>query len=157
ALSHNYPAIDRALDGEYPPGSIFKPLTAIAALQEGLLNPYALEPCTAKYVAPEDRSHHVWHNWDPTVNQGMNLPTAIAYSCDTYFYGLGNSFYLLPSDRGQPEQRWARAFGFGRQTNVEVGPQAIGLLPTIRWKHRTFTHTTDACCWQVDRLWKPGD
>ena len=45
-LAHNYPALDRALDAEYPPGSIFKPLTAIAALQEGIVNPYALEPCT---------------------------------------------------------------------------------------------------------------
>jgi penicillin-binding protein 2 len=157
ALDHNYPALNRALDAEYPPGSIFKPLTAIAALQEGIVNPYALEPCTGTYTAPEDRSHHVWHNWDPTVNQGMTLPTAIAYSCDTYFYRLGNAFYLLPPDRGQPEQKWARAFGFGRQAPIEIGPQASGLLPTIGWKHRTFTRKTDPCCWQVDRLWKPGD
>ena len=156
-LAHNYPLLNRALDAEYPPGSIFKPLTAIAALQEGLLNPYALEPCTGKYVAPEDRSHHVWHNWDLTVNQGMTLPTAIAYSCDTYFYRLGNAFYLLPPDRGQPEQRWAAKFGFGEQAPIEIGPQASGLLPTIVYKHHRFTHKTDPCCWQVDRLWKPGD
>jgi penicillin-binding protein 2 len=156
-LAHNYPLLNRALDAEYPPGSIFKPLTAIAALQEGLLNPYALEPCTGKYVAPEDRSHHVWHNWDLTVNQGMTLPTAIAYSCDTYFYRLGNAFYLLPPDRGQPEQRWAAKFGFGRQTPLEIGPQASGLLPTIAYKHHRFTRKTDPCCWRVDRLWKPGD
>ena len=157
ALAHNYPALDRALDAQYPPGSTFKPLTAIAALQEGLLNPYALEPCTGKYVAPEDRSHHVWHNWDLTVNQGMTLPTAIAYSCDTYFYRLGNAFYLLPPDRGQPEQRWASKFGFGRQTPLEIGPEASGLLPTIAYKHHRFTRKTDPCCWRVDRLWKPGD
>lgn len=157
ALDHNYPALDRVLDAEYPPGSVFKPLTAIAALQEGIVSPYALEPCTGTYVAPEDRSHHVWHNWDPNVDQGMTLPTAIAYSCDTYFYRLGNSFYLLPPDRGQPEQKWARAFGFGRRAPIEIGPQASGLLPTIGWKRRTYTRKTDPCCWQVDRLWKPGD
>ena len=156
-LAHNYPAIDRALDTEYPPGSIFKPLTAIAALQEGILNPYALEPCTGTYIAPEDLSHHVWHNWDPNVDQGMNLQTAIAYSCDTYFYALGNKFYLLPPNRGQPEQKWARRFGFGQLTPIEIGPQASGLLPTIAWKHNTYTHVTDPCCWTVDRLWKPGD
>jgi penicillin-binding protein 2 len=157
ALAHNYPALNRALDAEYPPGSIFKPLTAIAALQEGIVSPSALLPCTGTYVAPEDRSHHVWHNWDPTVNQWMTLPTAIGYSCDTYFYRLGNDFYLLPPDRGQPIQRWARAFGFGRQAPIEIGPQASGLLPTIAWKHHTYTRKTDACCWRVDRLWKPGD
>jgi penicillin-binding protein 2 len=157
APSHNYPILDRALDVEYPPGSIFKPLTAIAALQEGIVNPAALEPCTGTYVAPEDTGHHVWHNWDPNVDQGMALPTAIAYSCDTYFYRLGNAFYLLPPDRGQPEQRWARAFGFGHISPIEIGPQRSGLLPTIGWKHRTFTRKTDPTNWQIDRLWKPGD
>ena len=156
ALDHNYPALNRAFDGQYPPGSTFKPLTAIAALQEGIVDPYALEPCTGTYVAPEDRSHHVWHNWDLNVNQWIPLPTALAISCDTYFYHLGNSFYLLPTERGQPEQRWATAFGFGRQTPI-VGRQASGLLPTISWKHHTFTRKSDPCCWRVDRLWKPGD
>ncbi len=157
ALQKNYPALDRALDAEYPPGSSFKPLTAIAAMQAGIVNPFALEPCTGTYVAPEDRSHHVWHNWDPNVHQGMTLPTALAYSCDTYFYRLGNNFYLLPPDRGQPEQRWARAFGFGSPSGIEFGPEASGLVPTIGWKHRTYTRKTDHCCWRVDRLWKPGD
>ncbi len=157
ALAHNYPILDRALDAEYPPGSIFKPLTAIAAIQEGIVNPAALEPCTGTYVAPEDASHHVWHNWDPNVDMGMALPTALAYSCDTYFYRLGNAFYLLPPSMGQPEQRWARAFGFGHQAPIEIGPQASGLLPTIGWRRRTFTRKTDPTNWQIDRLWKPGD
>ena len=156
ALDQNFPALNRAFDGEYPPGSTFKPLTAIAALQAGIVNPYALLPCTGTYVAPEDNSHRVWHNWDPNVDQGMSMTTAIAYSCDTYFYQLGNSFYLLPTKRGQPEQRWASLFGFGRQTPI-VGQQAAGLLPTIAWKHHHYTSKTDHCCWQVDRLWKPGD
>jgi penicillin-binding protein 2 len=156
AIDHNYPILNRVLDAEYPPGSIFKPLTAIAALQEGIVSPYALEPCTGTYVAPEDSGHHVWHNWDPTVNQGMNLTTAIAYSCDTYFYRLGNAFYLLPPDRGQPEQRWARKFGFGHRAPIEIGPQAKGLLPTIGWKHAYYTRKWDPN-WRIDRLWKPGD
>jgi penicillin-binding protein 2 len=157
ALDKNYPSLDRALDGTYPPGSTFKPLTAIAALEEHLIKPYAFYPCTGKYVAPEDLSHRVWHNWDPFVNQGMDLPTALAYSCDTYFYRAGNDLFLLPPDRGQPEQRWARSFGFGRQSGTDFGLEAPGLLPTIGWRHRTFTHRSDPCCWQVDRLWKPGD
>ena len=159
AIAHNIPLLNRALDGVYPPGSIFKPLTAIAALQEGIVTPDALVPCTGTYVAPEDTGHppRVWSNWDPNVDQGMNLTTALAYSCDTYFYELGNRFYLLPSDRGQPEQMWARKFGFGRQAPIEIGPQASGLVPTIGWKHRTYTRKTDPYGWQIDRLWKPGD
>jgi penicillin-binding protein 2 len=157
ALDKNYPSLDRALDGTFPPGSTFKPLTAIAALEEHLIKPYAFYPCTGTYVAPEDRSHRTWHNWDPNVSQGMDLPTALGYSCDTYFYRAGNSLFLLPPDRGQPEQRWARAFGFGREGGTDLGLEAPGLVPTIGWRHRTFTRATDPCCWQVDRLWKPGD
>jgi penicillin-binding protein 2 len=157
ALARNYPSLNRAVDGEYPPGSTFKPLTAIAALEEHLIKPYAFYPCTGTYVAPEDRSHRIWHNWDPNVDQGMDLPTALGYSCDTYFYRVGNAFYELPPDRGQPEQRWASAFGFGRASGTDMGYEQPGLLPTIGWKHRTFTRRSDPCCWQVDRLWKPGD
>ena len=157
ALDKNYPSLDRALTGTYPPGSTFKPVTAIAAMQEHLLNPYSLQPCTGVYYAPEDRAHHAFHNWDPFVNQGMDLPTALAYSCDTYFYAVGNSFYLLPPNRGQPLQKWAEAFGLGASPGFDVGPQSAGLLPTIAWQHATFTPQSDPCCWQVDRLWKPGN
>jgi penicillin-binding protein 2 len=156
-LARNYPALDRALDATYPPGSTFKPLTAIAALQEHLIKPNVLYPCTGTYTSPDDSSKHVFHNWDPFVYQGMNLPTALAYSCDTYFYRAGNAFYELPPDRGQPLQKWARKFGFGRTTGVDVGPEVPGLVPTIGWKHRTFTKGSNDPNWRIDRLWKPGD
>jgi penicillin-binding protein 2 len=157
AFNMNYPTLDRALDGTYPPGSAFKPLTAIAALQEHLIKPNLLYPCTGTYTAPEDSSHHVFHNWDPNVNEGMNLSTALAQSCDTYFYNIGNNFYLLPADRGQPLQRWARKFGFGGYTGIDVGPESQGLVPTIGWRHQMFTKASDPTNWRIDRLWKPGD
>jgi len=157
ALDKNYPSLDRALDVTYPPGSTFKPLTAIAALQEHLIKPYRFYPCTGTYQAPEDRSHRTWHNWDRFINQGMDLPTALAYSCDTYFYRAANAIYELGPSRGQPIQRWARAFGFGRTAGMGLGAQQPGLVPTIGWKRQTFTRASDPCCWQVDRLWKPGD
>jgi penicillin-binding protein 2 len=156
AFDLNYPSVDRAVDGTYPPGSTFKPLTAIAALQERLINPYKLYPCTGTYVSPQDNSHHVWHNWDRFVFEGMDLPTAIAQSCDTYFYRAGNKFYNLPAGRGQPIQKWARAFGFGRTSGSDLGPQATGLVPTISYLQHRFTKANDPN-WQVDQLWKPGD
>jgi penicillin-binding protein 2 len=157
AQKDNYPGLDRALEGQYPAGSVFKPVTALAALQEHVVAPYQTLPCTGSYTAPEDRSHQVFNNWDPYANQAMTLPTAIAASCDTYFYQLGNDFYLLPPDRGHPLQAWAARFGFGSPTGIDVGPEADGLLPTPEWRQQTFTKKTDRCCWQIDRLWKPGD
>ena len=156
ALARNYPSVDRAVDGTYPPGSTFKPLTAIAALEEHLIKPYAFYPCTGTYVAPQDSSHHVWHNWDRFVDQGMDLPTAIAQSCDTYFYRAADKFYALPPDRGQPLQKWARRFGFGQMSGSDLGPQSRGLVPTRDYLRHRFTKSNDTN-WKIDRLWKPGD
>jgi len=150
APEKNYPSLDRATSGTYPPGSTFKPVTALAAMQEHMLSPYAYLPCTGTYTSPQDRSHRTFHNWDPNVDQAMDLPTALAYSCDTYFYRIGNEFYNLPADRGQPLQKWADAFGFGSPTGVDVGPEASGLVPTIAWRKQHFSTA-------VDKLWKPGD
>jgi penicillin-binding protein 2 len=150
AEAKNTPSLNRATDGTYPPGSTFKPVAALAAMQEHMLSPYAYLPCTGTYSSPQDRSHRTFHNWDPNVNQAMDLPTALAYSCDTYFYRVGNEFYNLPADRGQPMQKWAEMFGFGKRTGVDVGPEASGLVPTIGWREQHFTSA-------VDKLWKPGD
>jgi penicillin-binding protein 2 len=153
AEASDFPALNRALAGSYPPGSTFKPVTALAAMQEHILTPYNSLPCTGSYEV----AGQTFNNWDPTVSQMMTLPTALAQSCDTYFYQVGKAFYDLPPDRGQPLQKWAKTFGFGEPTGVDVGPETSGLLPTIKWKRNTFTKETDPCCWQVDRLWKPGD
>jgi penicillin-binding protein 2 len=150
AAAKNYPALNRALVAGYPPGSTFKPVTAIAAMQQHLVSPYTLEPCTGSYTAPEDRSHQVFKNWDPYVNEAINLPTALAISCDTYFYRLGNAFYELPPNLGHPLQAWASSFGFGRRTGIDVGPEYGGLLPTPEWRQKHFKT-------EIDKLWKPGD
>jgi penicillin-binding protein 2 len=157
AAAANYPSLDRATMALYPPGSTFKPVTALAAMQEHLISPYSYLPCTGVYRSPDDKSHHPFHNWDPYVNQQMDMPTALAYSCDTYFYQLGNAFFELPKDRHQPLQDWARVFGFGSRTGVDVGPEEAGLVPTIGWRKRQFSQRRDPCCWQVDQLWKPGN
>ena len=150
AAHDNYPSLNRATEATYPPGSVFKPVTALAAMQEHLVLPYAYLPCTGTYQSPNDRAHHTFHNWDPFVDQQMDLPTALAYSCDTYFYQLGDRFYSLPKRRGQPLQRWARILGFGAPTGTDVGPEAAGRVPTIGWRQQYFKTA-------IDRLWKPGD
>ncbi|MGH2921380.1 MAG: penicillin-binding transpeptidase domain-containing protein, partial [Gaiellaceae bacterium] len=146
AQAANFPALNRVTMGVYPPGSTFKPVTALAAMQEHILAPYDAIPCTG-YV---DMFKQRFRNWNPFANEAMTLPTALAESCDTYFYEVGKRFYQLPADRGQPLQRWATAFGFGKQTGIDVGSEESGLVPTFKWKQETFTT-------EIDRLWKPGD
>jgi penicillin-binding protein 2 len=117
-------------------------------------------PCTPDYtVYKEDGSGQVaqvFHNWDPNSSSMMTLPTAIAVSCDTFFYQLGYSFYKKPPSAGHPLQAWAAKFGIGRKTGVDIGPENSGLLPTPEWRDRTFTPKTDRN-WAIDHLWKPGD
>lgn len=153
AEAANYPGINRVTAGLYPAGSIFKPITAIAAMQEGLVQPYSTLACTPDYTVNGQR----FKNWDIYANDQMTMPAALAASCDTYFYRLGYRFYQLPKDRGQPLQAWARRFGIGDATGLDIGPEASGLLPTIEWRQRTYTKESDPCCYEIDRLWKPGD
>ena len=87
----------------------------------------------------------------------MTLPTALAASCDTWFYQLGYEFYKAPASEGHPLQAWAAKFGFGRKTGVDVGPESPGLLPTPEWRKRAFTAKTDPHNWRIDNQWKPGD
>jgi penicillin-binding protein 2 len=153
AKEDNYPGLNRATEGLYPPGSTFKPVTALAAMQERLISPFQTIPCT-----PDFKVHgQLFKNWDPYANEPMTMPQAIGASCDTYFYNLGYAFYALPPDRGHPLQGWASRFGFGQPTGIDIGPEQDGLLPTPEWRDETYTKKTDPCCWQVDRLWKPGD
>jgi penicillin-binding protein 2 len=153
AKKDNYPGLDRAVSGLYPPGSTFKPVTALAAMEERLISPFQTIQCTPKFEV----HGQVFKNWDPFADSPMTMPEALGASCDTYFYNLGYAFYALPPDRGHPLQGWASRFGFGAPTGIDVGPEQSGLLPTPEWRQSTYTKKSDACCWQVDRLWKPGD
>jgi penicillin-binding protein 2 len=153
AAAANYPGLNRAVAGVYPPGSTFKPVTALAAMEEHVVSPYDALACTGSYKV----HGQTFMNWDPGVNTTMTMPVALAASCDTYFYQLGYDFYGLPPNRGHPLQAWASRFGFGQTTGLDIGGEAAGLLPTPEWRQQTYTRRTDPGHWQIDRLWKPGD
>ncbi|HEY8723809.1 MAG TPA: penicillin-binding protein 2 [Gaiellaceae bacterium] len=146
----NHPGINRAINAAYPPGSTFKVVTALAAMQEHLVTPSDLLACTPDYKAYKQ----TFLNWTNLINQSMDLPTALAMSCDTYFYELGKRFYLLPSDRGHPLQGWAHRFGLGDKSGIDIGPEVSGLIPTPEWRCKAYGGPP--CAGYVDRIWKPG-
>ncbi len=150
AEAANHPGINRAIDAAYPPGSTFKPVTALAAMQEGLMRPYESIPCTPTYTAYKQ----VFNNWTSLINTGMDLQRALAQSCDTYFYELGRRFYVLPPDRGHPLQGWANRFGLGEKTGIDAGPEAAGLIPTPEWRRSAYPASKGYGV--IDRTWKPG-
>jgi penicillin-binding protein 2 len=153
AEAANFPGLNRAIAGLYPPGSTWKPVTALAAMRERLVSAYSPLPCTGAM----EIDGTTFKNWNPHANEQMTLPTALAASCDTYFYQLGLEFYELPAQHGSPFQKWAAAFGFGRQSGLDVGGEQGGLLPTPQWRRKTFTKERYPETWEVDQLWKSGD
>jgi penicillin-binding protein 2 len=138
AEAANFPGLNRAIAGLYPPGSTWKPVTALAAMRERLLSAFTPLSCTGSMEVDGT----TFNNWNPYINESMTLPTAIAASCDTYFYQLGLRFYELPAQYGSPLQKWAGAFG---------------LLPTPEWRRKTFTKERYPQTWEIDQLWKSGD
>jgi penicillin-binding protein 2 len=159
AAKANFPGINRAIDATYPPGSTWKPVTALAALEQRLVGPYDPLLCSPTYSPPNPYGGplQVFHNWDPYVDNYINMPTALMESCDTYFYRLGYDFYNLPGSQGQPLQAWAKKFGFGKPTGIDIAGEASGLVPTIAWRKQAYTRRNDPTNWQIDSTWKPGD
>ncbi len=151
AKKANFPGLNRVTQVAYPPGSTWKPVTALAAMQEHLLSPYSSIQCTP--TATYGRDKQVFKNWDPYVNRPMNLPEALATSCDTYFYNVGNRFYEGGAAERSRLQQWARRFGFGAPTGLDIGNEAPSwqtIVPTPAWRKKTFTSD-----W--DKAWNPGD
>ena len=150
AARRNFPGLNRVTAVTYPPGSTFKPLTALAAVSDGLLSPYEDVQCTpyAEYGLDKQR----FRNWNPLVNQPMTLTTALSQSCDTYFYDVGNRYYTR-GERERPYwtrlQNWAKKFGFGEEPGLDIGGEAHGLIPTPAWRRATYKG--------IDRAWNPGD
>ncbi len=151
AKERNYPGINRVTAAAYPPGSTFKPLTALAAISDGLLSPYEYIQCEPYAEFGLDKQR--FRNWNPFTNMPMTLTTALSQSCDTYFYDVGNRYYT----RGENErkywtamQKWAEKFGFGETSGLDIGGEAHGLLPTPAWRKKV-----GRTAW--DKAWNPGD
>lgn len=144
----NYPSLNRAIAGLYPPGSTWKPVTALAGMQEHVFSAYGSLPCTPFATYGLDRQR--FRNWNPYVNRPMTLPEALAESCDTYFYEIGNRFYEQGEEGRARMQQWARRFGFGAPTGIDIPGEQPGLVPTPEWRRQTFSSD-----W--DRAWNPGD
>jgi penicillin-binding protein 2 len=142
------PLFNRATAGLYPPGSIWKPVTALAGMQEHVFSAYDSIQCTPSATYGLDKQR--FRNWNPYVNRPMTLPEALAESCDTYFYEIGNRFYEGGAESRVRMQQWAHKFGFGQPTGLDIGQEADGLVPTPDWRKRTFKSD-----W--DRAWNPGD
>jgi len=167
------PLFNRALAGQYPPGSTYKPWIGLSALRRDIVSMGRSYGCPPSWIAPFDEDNpdaiqYVFNNWT-TANLGyMNLATALARSCDTVFYPMGyeywRDFYPPPwadgvegnDDRPALEllQRDLRAAGFGQPTNVDLPFELSGRVPDAEWKRTIHERYPDDF---PDGNWFPGD
>jgi penicillin-binding protein 2 len=123
-----HPLQNRAIQGQYPPGSVFKIITAIAGLEEKLITPQTTFHCSG--VLPfGEREYQCWKK---EGHGSISLQRAIVESCDVYFYQLG---LRLGVDR---IAKYALAMGLGRITGFPLGQEKPGLVPTSAWKMKRF-------------------
>lgn len=129
-LSNNpqHPMENRSISGQYPPGSTYKPVVAAAALEEGLITPESTFYCNGTF----EMGDRTFRCWQQKGHGNVNLHRAIVESCDVYFYNLGK---LLGVDR---IARYARAFGLGAPSGIDLNREKGGLIPTKEWKLARF-------------------
>ncbi len=134
------PFLNRAIAGQYAPGSTFKMVTATAGLQEGKITAQTLLSCPP-YI---NVNGWIYHNWASYSLGWMNVAKALATSCDTFFYQVA----AMVGD--VTLARYARAFGFGQAKGIEMPGVMPGLVPDRIWKQLECgvpDLNSDACRW----------
>jgi penicillin-binding protein 2 len=126
--SKDHPLQNRAIAGQYPPGSTFKIVMALAGLEEGVINPEEEIFCNGSFTV----GNHTYHCWRKQGHGQVNLHRALVESCDVYFYNVGKR---LGVDR---IAQYAKMCGLGSATDFELGFEKDGLIPTSEWKLQRF-------------------
>jgi len=129
STSSERPLFNRALQGQYPPGSTIKPLVALSGLEYAVRKPAETTWCPGWYALP-NKSHH-YRDWLKRGHGHVNLKFSIAHSCDVYYYKLSQDLGIA-----RLHETLSR-FGLGAITGIDVPGESAGLLPSAAWKRRT--------------------
>jgi penicillin-binding protein 2 len=140
------PLANRAIQGLYPTGSTFKMITATAALQDHLIRPDTIFNDTGSLKLDANLT---LHNAGKAIYGPLNMSDALKVSSDIYFYHLGLE---AKASKGHGQiQDWARQYGIGEKTGIDLPSEVDGLLPTPAWRNRLYADKL------TDRPWSAGD
>lgn len=126
--NRDQPLFNRALRGQYPPGSTIKPFVGLAGLELGARQADDTIYCPGHFSLPG--SDYRWNDWKLWGHGRVNFKQAIAQSCDVYFYALA---YAMGIDAIHDS---LRLFGFGQPTGIDLEGERPGLVPSKQWKRR---------------------
>lgn len=121
------PLLDKTIQGQYPPGSTYKIVTALAGLMEGIITPETTFSCFGSFTL-HGHNYGCWKKWGH--GREVNLKKALAESCDVYFYHLGQEIGV------DKLAVYAKSLGLGAKTGLILENEKRGLVPTKEWKRR---------------------
>ncbi len=124
----HHPLLNKVVQGQYPPASTYKLVTAAAGLAEGVINSETVMYCPGHYRF----GNRIYRCWKRAGHGAVNLEKAVAESCDVFFYQVG---LRLGVDR---LAEYAKKLGIGKKTGVEMEHEKGGLAPTSAWKKRRY-------------------
>ncbi len=126
----SHPLLDRVCGAAYPPGSTYKPMVALAALQCGVITPSTTFFCPG-YLSFGGRKYHCWRKGGHGT---ISVERALIQSCDVFFYHTGLN---LGVDR---IAKYVKMFGLGQKTGIDIPGENPGLVPSSSWKRRVTGH-----------------
>ncbi len=132
------PLFNRALSGQYPPGSTTKPFYGLAGLETSTISTSKKKFCGGYYQLPNEERHY--RDWKKEGHGRMDMKSAITQSCDVYFYDLA---YTLGIDK---MSAFMSEFGFGEKTSIDSTGERPGLMPSREWKRKA-----------QGMIWFPGE
>ncbi len=138
-----HPGLDKTVSGAYPPGSTFKPFTALAALEKGLIDKKVMIQCKG-FITFGKRTFRCTH-----VHGTVEIHKAIAESCNVYFFTLAKEYGVSMDLIAEMGQR----YGFGQKTGLGVNAEAGGRMPTKAWMTLEARLGADV---RLGGVWSPG-
>jgi penicillin-binding protein 2 len=120
------PLNNRASQGQYPPGSVFKVMMAAAALETKTVTPETSIFCNGGYQF----GRRLYHDWKAGGHGAVDLRRALVQSCDVYFYTIGQRMGI------ETMASFAHQFGLGEETGIELPSERVGIVPSEAWKRK---------------------
>jgi len=131
----NEPFLNRALAGQYPSGSIIKPLIGAAALEEKIVEPYQSISCPGIISVANKYNPEIVYRFPDWKSHGpISMINAIAQSCNTFFYTVGGGYGKIQGLGIDRIKEYLEFFGLGQATGIDLPHEEIGLIPDEQWK-----------------------